>query len=557
MLIFRLLRAWQPVQGATVVLEKGGLDEAFLDVTDAVEELLIDAFAEKYTMLAEELAEAEDAHRARSESTPNIPNGESAASDAEPGSVLSLFDLSWIEELSWAGRGQPVPIEHTETAPRDTELQLPIERVRNALSRLRLWRGAALAAELRAQLKTELGYIASIGIAPNKMLAKLASAMHKPDQQTWIEPANITAFMRQVPFEKIRLMGGKLGRSVLHSSDAHSDAEAELDMEDPDREETGAADLGMRSVCASELWSLSIEELALRLDGDRSTAAWVHSLIRGIDLSPVTARSATKSFMSAKSFKPWLRGWDELHDWCVVLVGEIWSRVVEERWAAARWPATMTALWSRGKPNRTAGDRLRHGSVRATCDFPPYMGISTPPIILESLVRLLKHGTVKDHEGPSSRTGRPEKTNASTAPGSMSLFPMPRLAISVSGFESEGPNGSAGTRATRVDHFFKKVNEGQTAILPPSKASIFSGTVPVLTAKKTKVAKAIPGKTQKTGKAPSPGLLSFFKPETQPPPPDPAVFICAKCRKYRCSASDQRAIQEHVDYHLALDLARE
>jgi nucleotidyltransferase/DNA polymerase involved in DNA repair len=41
-------------------------------------------------------------------------------------------------------------------------------------------------AEIRGAIKREVGFTASAGIAHNKFLAKVASSLHKPDQQTTV-----------------------------------------------------------------------------------------------------------------------------------------------------------------------------------------------------------------------------------------------------------------------------------------------------------------------------------------------------------------------------------
>ena len=44
--------------------------------------------------------------------------------------------------------------------------------------------GSLVASEARAAVQREAGYRSSAGIATNKMLAKLCSGIHKPDDQT-------------------------------------------------------------------------------------------------------------------------------------------------------------------------------------------------------------------------------------------------------------------------------------------------------------------------------------------------------------------------------------
>ena len=51
--------------------------------------------------------------------------------------------------------------------------------------------GAAVVAAARARVEQRLGYTCSAGIAPTKILAKLASGLHKPRQQTVVAFAAI------------------------------------------------------------------------------------------------------------------------------------------------------------------------------------------------------------------------------------------------------------------------------------------------------------------------------------------------------------------------------
>ncbi|MBM3117375.1 DNA polymerase IV [Jeongeupia naejangsanensis] len=66
-------------------------------------------------------------------------------------------------------------------------------------------RGSAtlMAREIRARIASEVGITASAGIAPNKLLAKIASDWHKPDGQFVITPGEIEAFMPSLPVGKL------------------------------------------------------------------------------------------------------------------------------------------------------------------------------------------------------------------------------------------------------------------------------------------------------------------------------------------------------------------
>lgn len=63
---------------------------------------------------------------------------------------------------------------------------------------------------LKARIRQAFGLTCSIGIAPNKLLAKLASEMQKPDGLTIIPPEKIVTLLERVPVKE--LCG--IGRSV-------------------------------------------------------------------------------------------------------------------------------------------------------------------------------------------------------------------------------------------------------------------------------------------------------------------------------------------------------
>lgn len=76
---------------------------------------------------------------------------------------------------------------------------------------------------LRAEIRSKCDLTASVGIAPNKFLAKLASDMDKPDGLTQVpfEPAAIEAFLAPLPIERLWGVGKKsaerLKKRGIHS----------------------------------------------------------------------------------------------------------------------------------------------------------------------------------------------------------------------------------------------------------------------------------------------------------------------------------------------------
>lgn len=65
---------------------------------------------------------------------------------------------------------------------------------------------------LKARIRESFGITCSIGIAPNKLLAKLASDMQKPDGLTVIKPEDVARVMERLPIQELCGIGKKMQR---------------------------------------------------------------------------------------------------------------------------------------------------------------------------------------------------------------------------------------------------------------------------------------------------------------------------------------------------------
>ena len=154
--------------------------------------------------------------------------------------------------------------------------------------------------DVRKNIKDNLGYTCSGGVARNKMLAKLGSGYKKPNQQTVIRNRAVKHFLSDMKFTKIRMLGGKLGDEAV-------------------------AMFGTEMV--KDLMDQPLDQLK-RLGDD--TGSWLYSIIRGEDNSEVNPRTQIKSMLSAKSFRPSINSFEQGVRWLRIFAADIFSRCVEE-----------------------------------------------------------------------------------------------------------------------------------------------------------------------------------------------------------------------------------
>lgn len=67
---------------------------------------------------------------------------------------------------------------------------------------------------LKAEIRHHFGLTCSIGIAPNKLLAKLASEMKKPDGLTVIKPDEVASVLETLPIKELCGIGAKMERQL-------------------------------------------------------------------------------------------------------------------------------------------------------------------------------------------------------------------------------------------------------------------------------------------------------------------------------------------------------
>lgn len=116
-----------------------------------------------------------------------------------------------------------------------------------------------LARQLKSDVSNTLGLTCSVGIAPNKLLAKMASSQHKPDGLFQVDPDRILEWLAPQPVGHLWGVGAQTEKAL--------------------------AKLGIQTI--GDLQALSPDALRRRF------GKWgrvMHNMARGVDVTPVLAR---------------------------------------------------------------------------------------------------------------------------------------------------------------------------------------------------------------------------------------------------------------------------
>jgi DNA polymerase-4 len=157
-----------------------------------------------------------------------------------------------------------------------------------------------IAEEIKKRIRGETGLTCSIGIAPNKLLAKMASDMHKPDGFTLITEDDIRSRIWPLPVRKLWGVGPK--------------TEAYL------------KEKGIQTV--EDLASLSLDRLIEEFG--QSYGSYLYEASRGIDESSLITHWEPKSISRETTFQRDVDNWQALAKALVELTKEVVLHMKEE-----------------------------------------------------------------------------------------------------------------------------------------------------------------------------------------------------------------------------------
>ncbi|XP_058797700.1 DNA polymerase eta [Phymastichus coffea] len=255
------------------LVERASIDEAYLDITQIIDD-----------QLAQGMFENED--------------------------LQNELQNTYVVGYSENG----VNNEEQRTKGIDCWLSLSSEDVQ--IQRLAL--AGAFVEKLRKDICEVTTFKCSAGISFNKILAKLACGLHKPNRQTILPASSVPELYGSLPVKKVRNLGGKFGDIVIDS---------------------------LKCNVMVDLLPYSLQYLKNRFD--EKTGLWLYNIARGIDNEPVTPRLVSKSIGACKRFpgKQAIVDIDTLKHWMNELSEEICERLEQDLEENERKASLMTVSY--------------------------------------------------------------------------------------------------------------------------------------------------------------------------------------------------------------------
>ncbi len=159
--------------------------------------------------------------------------------------------------------------------------------------------GRELALKMKEQVKAKEGLTTSIGVAPNKSIAKMASEMEKPDGLTVVLPEKVKEFLTPLPVEKISGVGKKTTQ-FLH---------------------------GMGIETIGQLSQLPAKKLT---DWFGKGGVWLWAIASGLEETPVEERPLRKSISVEQTFEHDVRNRALVREALDALEEEVHERLLNE-----------------------------------------------------------------------------------------------------------------------------------------------------------------------------------------------------------------------------------
>lgn len=393
------------------VIERASIDEAYIDLTNAVQERL-----EKLR------GQPVSADLLPSTYIEGLPRGPAVEDTVEKEDIRKQGLLQWLGSLE---RDDP-------TSPD-----------------LRLTVGAVIVEEMRAAIERKTGFQCSAGISHNKVLAKLACGLNKPNRQTLVSHGSVPQLFSQMPIRKIRSLGGKLGASVIDV-------------------------LGVEYM--GDLTQFT--EAQLQSHFGEKNGSWLYAMCRGIEHEPVKPRQLPKTIGCSKNFpgKTALATREQVQWWLLQLALELEERLTKDRTDNGRVATQLVVSI------RVEGDK-RLSSLRRCCALTRYDAHKMSQDAFATIRNCNTSGVQTEWSPPLTMLFLCATKFSASAPPACTDITV--FLSSDSGCQPKVPAASLGTRtqepglaaptskeaATSLESFFQKAAKRQrmreTSFVPP------------------------------------------------------------------------------------------
>ncbi len=155
--------------------------------------------------------------------------------------------------------------------------------------------------KIKNVIKQKENLTCSIGIAPNKTIAKIASAYEKPDGITTIAPDRVKKFLHPLSVKKIPGIGKKTAEQL------------------------------------QKLGILTIEDISQKpkvilVEKFGKNGAWMWDIANGIDETPVQESDEIKSISTLRTLDEDTSNWETIYKIMNIMINEVYQRVKEENY---------------------------------------------------------------------------------------------------------------------------------------------------------------------------------------------------------------------------------
>jgi len=195
--------------------------------------------------------------------------------------------------------------------------------------------------QIKQAIREELRLVASVGVAPNKFLAKIASDLKKPDALVVVEPDKVPEFLDPLPVERLWGVGRESSKVFQR--------------------------LGIRTI--GQLRQCPLDMLQARF-GSSGEHLW--ELAHGRDERPVVPEREAQSISNETTFEHDIADMDVLRAWLVDLTEQVGCRLRRHGPPLRHGAATSPRSGLRSSTGRIASRRRRFRR-RTWCGMPAEM----------------------------------------------------------------------------------------------------------------------------------------------------------------------------------------